>query len=442
MRRAAIPVILVTLAGPAAAQTDGLGPGARAVGRAGAALFGDDAAALWASPASLSRRGEARAVAGAALAADARTVEPGVLARAGAPPAASRAGAGMLPWGGLVAGVGDAVVVGAAVAARARIEVAYPEPGTFATDDRVFYPQRYAGTRLTLARTDAAVGVAVRPLPWLAAGASVGASRVAIEHGLTVWGGDGDAADIGGLDPRLDMALVVAGKSAPVPAATLSAIAAPLDVPLELAASVTFAGATEIQATPSLAASRGAGLVAAAVAPGALARLELPAETIVRGGARLVAGRAAVELDVELHLARGSPAWEMTGVSLVPAGGDAVPLARVPVGAEIGDTVAVRGAAEVSLGLVTLSAGYAHAGGNGATPVWPGGASHTLAAGVEARAGGATVILGVAHAFRPSATTDLAVVAPRRPALALAASPGPASGGTTWVALDVAVELR
>ncbi len=441
MRCAAVPVILVTLAGPAAAQDGGVGPGARAIGRAGAALFGDDAAALWVNPAAIARRGEARAIVGASLADDARTTEPGALAAAGAPPAVSRAGAGMLPWGGVVAGVGGDVVVGAVVAARARVAVAYPEPGAFHTDDRVFYPQRYAGTRLALARTDAALGIAARPFAWLAVGASVGASRVALEHGVTVWGGDQDAADLGALDPRLDMPLVLAGKAAPVPAAMLSVVVAPVDLPLELTASVSFVGATAIQGTPALAGSRGAGLVDAALSPGALARLELPAETTLRGGARFVVGPAALEIDAELHLARGAPAWDVTGVDLVPAGGGPIALGRVPLGADIGDAVAVRGAADVNLGLVTLCAGYAFAGGNGATPVWPGGASHTVGAGAEARAGGVAVILGVAHAFRPAATTGIAVVAPRRPDLALAASPGPASGGTTWVGLDVAMDL-
>jgi hypothetical protein len=438
VRRAAIVVILVTLSGRALAED---APGARAIGRAGAALLRDDAGALLVNPAAIAQRGAVRAILGATLASDARTTEAGALAASGAPPAVSRAGAGVLPWGGLVAGVGDDVVVGAVVAARTRAAVAYPEPGAFQNDDRVFYPQRYAGTKLTFARSEAALGIAVRALPWLALGASLGASRVTLEHGVTVWGGDAEAADLGALDPRLDMPLVLDGRSGPVPAATLSAVAAPPDLPLELTAAVSFSGDASIQATPALQPSRALGLVGASVAPGALARLELPGETIVRGGARVVAGPAAVELDAEVRFARGAPAWDITGVALVPAGGEPVPLRRAPLGADVGTTASVRGAAEVNLGFLTLSAGYAFAGGNGATPVWPGGPSHTVAIGVEARAGGATIVLGVAHAFRPASSTDILVVAPRRPDLALAAAPGAASGGTTSVGLDVAMDV-
>jgi hypothetical protein len=437
VRGAAVLVVVLAAGAPAAAQ-DG-GPGARAIARAGAALFGDDAAALLVNPAAVARRGEWRAIVGAAIAVDARAVDPGALA--GAPRAVSRAGAGLLPWGGLVGGVADGIVVGAVVAARMRIDLAYPVPGAFVTDDRAFYPQRYAGTRLALARTDAALGIAVSPTPWLALGASVGASRTTLEHGVTVWGGDAAVADLGALDPRLDMAFVVSGSSAPAPAATVSAIVAPPDIPVELMLAATFAGAADVDGTPALSPSRAAGLVGATVAPDAVARLALPGGTTVRAGARAFFGPAAVEVDAELRVARGSPAWAVTGVDLVPAGGSPTALAGVPLGADIGTTGSVRGSAEVSLGLLTLCVGAGVAGGGGATPVWPGGPSFGLGAGAEARAGRAVISVGVGHTFRAEAATDLLVVAPRAPAPSIRAAPGPASGGTTVVGLDVAVDL-
>jgi hypothetical protein len=455
VRRAALAIAL-TLA-PTAARADLLDvpAGARATARAGAGLLAtDDATALVFDPAGLARSTALRVVAG--LAAARRTLDftPSAIFATGAAPAvASRAGVALLPWGGVVVGLGERVVVAAAFLPPAEVTLTYPSPPAAFDpmhDDRASYPARYGGGRLHLGRWGGGVGAAVRCTDWLAAGASLLAYRVTLEHEQTLWAGQPAAGlGVGDLSPAYDMTFSASGHDAFVPAAGAGVVIAPLAVPVEIGASVLWSDTAHIAGAPALADSRGAGAATAAVAGSASASLDLPLPTLVRLGARGVLGRVAVSLEGELALLRDAqPAWSVDGVAVMPAGAEAAAVTNVPLGPALTSAWSVRGAVDVQVlrGTLTLVAGggFTRRGATeeSTTPAWPDADTITLALGAEARVAGATVTLGVSQAIRPErdVAATLPVLTPRGPGDARAVA-GRYAGGTTVVALDVELEL-
>jgi hypothetical protein len=428
--------------------------GARAVARAGAAMLADDGGvALLLDPASLARRGAPRVTAGVTVARHGARFTSDAGFSGGVPTVENRAPVTALPWGGAALGIGDRIVAGAVVLPSAHSHHRYPAaPPDFdpARDDRAIFPQRYAGERLRLLRWTAGAGVAVRALPWLAVGAAALVHWTRIDHQRVLWAGPPESAglDLAELSPAYDMRFSASG-SALVPGATVGAVIAPLDWPVEIGLAASFGAAARIAATPRLSDSRGATAgvreVAAVVGPEATAALELPASIVARAGARLVLGRVAVEVDGELAIASGEPAWELAGVAVAAAGQPAIELPRVPLGAVLEDALTVRAAADVEVvpGAVAAIAGYGFAtrrlAAGAQSAVWPDGATHLLALGVEARVAGATVTLGVLHAVRPSrvaADSRIRVLDPRGP-LVVRAATGETSSRATLVALDL-----
>lgn len=435
--------------------------GARAAARAGAGLLSTDGGdALHYNPAGLARRTVLRVQLG--LAAVRRTLrfDAGASFPGGQPPVVeNRAGIALVPWGGLVFGLGDRVVAGVALLAPTSTRLHLPGPETAfttAADDRRLFPHRYAAERLELERLGGSAGAAVRALPWLAVGAAVTLERVRLEHDLMLWAGPPTAGpNLGDLSPAYDMRFSAAA-SGYAPGVSGGLVIAPLDLPFEAGLSVTWSAPAHLSGVPSLAASRGLdpdGSGQPAATPVSAARatadLEVPLPTTLRAGARLLLPRVVVELDGEASLCSGSPAWSLAGLAVAPAGAEPVPVARVPLGPGVENGFAARAAVDVDVvpGTVALLGGYAFVRQRVAegteSPLFPDADAHVLALGIEGRVAGATATLGVLHAFRPA--TDggggLRVIDPRG-TLDTRAAAGSLSSSTTLVALDVEVSFE
>jgi hypothetical protein len=458
VRRAALVAALAQAAAARGDALDGAPGGARSLARAGATLVAvDDGTALAANPAALARRSAPRVSAG--LAASRQTVHfdgAATFATGTPPPVESRAGAALLPWGGVALGLGERWVLAAALLPRAVHDVTYATPpSTFdpAADDRARFPQRYAGDRLLTERWEGGVGGAWRATPWLAVGAAALLTSTAVEHQRTVWGGPADAGPgVGDLGPEYDLRLSARGDGLAAGAA-LGVVVAGLELPVELALAARWRGATTLRGTPALADGR-------VIAPGttprvraaplgdAAARLSLPAEWCVRAGARLLLGRIGVEVDGELALGDAAPGWRLEGLGVDAGdGGAPVPVDGAPLGLELRGGLSLRAAVDVELvpGAVTLVAGAGWSRARvaaGGGPLAAGGDGLLLGGGIEGRVAGATVTLGIAQRLQPARGTDpsVTVIAPRGPG-DVAAAVGEARAGLTAVALDVEVEL-
>ena len=440
------------LAAPAAAHAD---PGAAAVARAGAVVVGgDDATAIARNPAGLARRSSLRLTLGLSL--DQRSVTYGSAESFAAPPpnVEDASDVAIRPWGGAAFGLGDRIVLGAAILAPTTVDFTDPVPAQAydaAHDDREAALGRYAGSHLAMSRWAGGVGAAVRLLPWMAVGAGVLAVRTRVEAARTIWAGPSPATRVADLSPDYDV-LVLAAADGWSPMASAGVVVAPPDLPLELAASVVWRGATSLRGMTAPATSRGAGPTSTPLAAlaGGTATLDLDAETVLRAGVRILGPRLSAELDGELDL-RGTatPAFALGGVAVTRPNGEPAPLSSLALGPTFAESFALRGAVDVQIvpGTLALVGGYAVSGAaasaTSVTPVAPFTMTQTIAGGVEMRVDTARVTLGLAHDFRADRTNspgDARVVAPFV-TLDVPAAAGRTSGGATTVALDVELEL-
>ncbi len=445
MRRVAAAVIFVTTA----ARADALDTpvGARVTGRAGAALLAaDDGSALLGNPANLARRTGTRVQVGlAAIQRGVEFVSNAAFPAGSAPAVENTAGVTLSPWVSVQAGLGSRVVVAAAAFAPSTATVRFPTTYLAydaSRDDRAAFPARYAGTRVELDRRGGGVGAAVRVLPWLAAGVSLLAYRVDARHDRVVWGGPAGPLALGDLSPAYDMNFGVRAHDAFVPGAAAGLVIAPLDLPFELGAAALWTDTARLDGRPTLGTSRGPETAIPVVDPGATASMALAFPAHIRAGARALLPRLALELDFELSPVRDAPpAWTVEGVSYGRDGID-TPVDTVPLGPTPATAWSLRASADVEVvpSEVSLLAGYAFTRSGleraSASPLVPDGDTHTLALGLEARAGGGTVTLAASRTIRPStnlADATLRVVG----APEVRAAAGTLSSSATVVALDV-----
>jgi hypothetical protein len=409
-----VPVIplalLLGLARPAAA--DGLeNQSARAIGRAGAGLVGDDGgAALLASPGGLVRRDVWRMQLGVGLHdrdLDYRAPSPDDL-----PTIEDHGQPTVAPELAIQGPVGRAVV-GAAYLEPGVMTRALPEAleTTSFPDIEADFPHRYAGTALAYRERTFVVGAAIRASDWLGLGASASLTHVRLTERRHVWAGLAGRDDLG--DPRLDLAVTTEGSGLGV-AAAAGALLAPPSLPLELAASVRIAGQTRVRG-PAAASQVGAVIdrpdfpVITLLSPGATATL--PSVLVARAGARWLGERVLVEiggdLAAPLHTAG---AWRITGVQVMDETGAMAEIQSMPVLLDRQTHGAVRAAADVEVvpGFLWLSAGYAYRTRatplRRTTPAFADLGGHTLAAGVEVYGSGMVLSVGYAHTEPTSRT--------------------------------------
>jgi hypothetical protein len=423
---------------PTQARADGIaivGGSPRAIGRAGAAVVGDDGGgALLINPAAMARRDTTRAQVGVSI------VEDDVRWQTdaeGAPLSRGQAGSRLAPIGAVMTAIGDWVLgVGAMTAAVTDHALAQPSDshGALYSD----YDYRYAGIAGSYRRDTLAFGAARRLGDSLALGLAFGASRIKVREHRRIWAGFGGRESIG--DAQSDVDLVLTGRDQLSASAVAGVLYAPDDTQIELGASVAWARRVKLDGSVT---AVGGPPVGPSIdqAAGASATLELRQPVAVRAGGRYVGDRVVAELDGDAWISGAgaeSTAWTVAGVNVVDSSGTSTELKRVPSRISQHTHVALRVAVDVELipGFLWATAGYAMSTlGTPAARLSPsfgdlGG--HTLGLGLEATAAGMTVTLGW------SRTWSLSTAAPTALKLdnPFASGDGPVYSGTYDGSLD------
>jgi hypothetical protein len=401
---------LVLLA-PARGFADGnsiVGGSPRAIGRAGAAVVGDDGGgALLINPAAMARRDTTRAELGGA------TVEDTVdwqRSSIGVPLSVSRAGSRIAPFGAAIAAIGG-WIIGLGATTAAVIDRSLPRPGDVGGDDPgklgMVYDYRYAGIAGSYRRDTVSLGVARRLGDSLALGASVSAARVSVTEHRRFWAARmprEDSTDQGDVDVALS------ATDPFVPSAVIGLLYAPGEVPIEIGASLGWAGALRLdgglQAHSAVSAPE-----VAVDSPHASLRLSQP--LALRAGGRYVGDRVVAELDGDVWLApagSGVAVWGVSGLRVTETGYPAVDLTQVPSRISQRSHLAVRAAVDVAIvpGFLWATGGYAFASRatreSRLSPTFGDLGGHTLGLGLEATAGSVTVTLGWSRTWSPAIT--------------------------------------
>jgi len=402
------------------ALADGVDTGsARAIGRAGAALVGDDGGtALLANPGGLVRRDVWRAQLAVGLHERDlryRARYENTAASDDLPVIEDHSAATAAPELGVQGPVGP-VVVGAAYLEPGEIirELPALSPATGYSGIAIRFPHRYAGTALAYREQTLAVGAAIRAGDWLGLGASVGLTRARLTERRHVWAGMADREQVGA--PVRDIAVATSGSGVALMAAA-GALVAPPSLPVELAASVRITTGPRVRGTA--AASRVGDEATRPPYPSLeldtpAARASLPPVLVARAGARYLGERMIVEVAGDLTAPLGSAGtWRVTGVRITDDTETVAALDSLPLLLDRQTHGAMRVAADVEVvpGFLWLSAGYAYRTRatplRRTTPAFADLGGHTLAAGAEIYGDDLVLSIGYAH----TAPTDRNVTA-------------------------------
>lgn len=398
----ALTLALAVAPGEPAAQSLSLDAiAARTVARAGAGLLSDDLGGAWAhNPAAASRRSGPRALVGVTLVDGDLELSP--FTEEPSPVMINRAGVARAPVAAIALSWGD-TTVGVTFLSAQRVARRFegPPPPLPEEDVQRDFSMRYAGLSGALRRELVMAGVSRRVGRQLALGLSLGAARVALRENRHVWGGL-EPRDVPG-DSSRDVELLTRGVALGVPMATAGVVFVPEEGPLELAAAVSYVGASTVE---GVAVTAPADINSPEVVSDGVATLELPAAWVVRTAARWASARWSLELSGQLELWPASArelAWRLPDTTFIDAGGATASLRRLPSQLSLRSNASLRAAVdrEVIDGLLWL------VGGVGWSPVGtspprlaPGFGDLpglTLAAGVETSAGGVTVAFGVSR---------------------------------------------
>lgn len=399
VHRGCVPLTLI-LAAAAPSRADGIaivGGSPRAIGRAGTSTVGDDGGgALLVNPAAIARRDGTRFQVGVAFTDDSIEWDPDA---AGAPIARDQAGSSTLPLAAIVGSVGS-WVIGASVMTAGVSQRALRDPRDLPRPEDLdaAFEYRYSGIAGAIRRDTLTVGVARRLGDAIAIGISAGASRVQMSETRRLWAGFAGISAVG--DPKRDVEMSFTGADGFVPSAVAGILLAPVDTPMELAASVAWSARAEIEADIAAAGTNG-GPIVRLTDPHASLAFRQP--VTARFGARYVGDRFAFELGGDLWIAPRSASkasWSVDGVRIVDPSTVGVDLVGVPSRLSQRTHGAIRGALDIELipGFLWATTGYAYTvGGTTQSKLSPsfgdlGG--HTVALGIEGTAGGITYTIG------------------------------------------------
>jgi hypothetical protein len=388
------------------ARADGIaivGGSPRAIGRAGAAVVGDDGGgALLINPAAMARRDTTRLEAAVATVEDDLRWQTDA---AGAPVSRGQAGSRLMPLAAVIGAIGH-WVVGAGAMTSAISERSLARPSGDRADLGASFDYRYTGIAGGYRRDTLTVGVARRIGSSLALGVSLGASQVNVTEYRRIWAGFAVRGPVG--DPASDVDLVLEATDRLAASAVAGLLYAP-EAPIELAASVGWARTVTLDGTIHAIGNPPDGPSIVETAP-PRAQLVVRQPLSVRAGGRYVGDRLVLELDGELWLAppgADQASWSVHGVRIVDSSGMSTYLDRVASRISQDTHVAMRVALDVELipGFLWATGGYAHA-----TPATPASrlspsfgdlGGHTLGLGLEATSGDFTVTLGWSRTWSP-----------------------------------------
>lgn len=368
----------------------------RAIGHAGAAVVSDDgAAAPFQCPAAIARRDTRRAqLAGIAI------DDEAALATDDHPRVTDGGGAAVAPLAGAQAALGP-LVIAASFAITEQLDRALAVPADGLPDADVVrrFPHRYAGLDAGWTRRAVAVAAAYRAADWLAIGAALTLAQVDVHERRRLWAGFRGRDPLA--QPGRDVEVALTGGDGLIPGATVGALIAPLDTPLELALGLAWADDVRVDGEVAIRALHDVPTIEAA-APRAHARFGSPLTASI--GVRWLGERWALEGSATwTRYPTGTDAWDIDGVRVVDQSGARATLVGVPTRLPRRDHGALAAALDVEAlpGFVWITAAYRWASPSSPAAqvatvgADPGG--HTLAGGLELSAGSAVITLGVAR---------------------------------------------
>jgi len=281
-----------------------------------------------------------------------------------------------------------------------------PQVGQPAEDVSRLFPHRYGGLELDFRRRVLVVGAATRVGEWLGVGVAAGASDVTIGERRRLWAGfAGRTADEQVGAPAWDVDLAMRASDHFVPLAAGGLLVAPPQLPVEMAAAVTWSADAYPDGDATLIAAGDSAPIIIDTGAGAEVRVASP--TTLRTGLRYLGERVIAEAAADLVWYRDAgklPVWRVHDLAVSDVvSGRVDEIERVPSLAAVRDHAVIRSAVDVEAvpGLLWLTAGYAFstAGTSRAhvSPVWGDTGGHTIAAGVEASWNQTTLTLGYAR---------------------------------------------
>lgn len=385
----------------------------RSIGRAGAGIVGDDGVgALVLNPAGMARREGERAQVGLAFSDD----EISWLAAADAPIARNQSASDFAPYGAAIGSVdigGATWVIGLGAMTSSVTDRQLRSPGDLPPEElENAFEFRYAGIAGAFQRDTVMLGVARRIGDSMAAGVSVGVSRVTISERRSVWAGFDGRDKIG--DPELDVETSFAGTDWFAPSIVGGVLVAPSEAPVELAASVTWTQTVEMDGDVG-ARTASTQMAPSVVASDARSHLRVRQPLTMRAGGRYLGERFVVEVGGDVWIApraASAAAWEVEGVRVIDRSGVVTDLRRVPSRLSMHTHGAFRAAVDAQLigGFLWATGGYAYQTAGVAetrqSPSFGDLGGHTMALGLEGSAGGFTLTLGWSRTWSSARSTD------------------------------------
>jgi len=354
------------------------------------------------------------------LADDDTSIEPTSTA---SPRASDKSGAQALPAIGVAFGLGERWVIGAALGQSIyQRKYTIPQFGQRPEDVERFFPTRYGGLEASSENIAFVVGGAVRAGDWLALAASAGFESAKLETTRMIWAGFSGREPVG--DPAKDLILVLRGNRRFIPRAAIGAFIAPVDVPIEMAASISVRPPTTLEGDAALRSTTSDGAPPAFTAA-QTATLDRPGIAIGGAGIRYLGSRIVIELGAQVtrywrRLAARS--WRLSPLTVTDESGAEGALTRVETLIATRPHFRLSGALDVAVidGFLWLTAGYAYQSAAVADadrgPLLSAPPLHIAALGAEAVWANFVVTLGVSRAFAPrrtvTATTSVTLVNP------------------------------
>jgi hypothetical protein len=406
------PIALI-LAGAsfAAAEPATLEPiSARSIGRAGVGVVSDDGGlATLINPAAIARRGQARLALGLRFSAIETDIDRGEAVTR------DQSGPALGPGLAFAWSPSRRWVVAAAVVETISHRRRYPAPAFDqpAADVAALYPFRYGGLAANGFQLSASAGAAVRATDWLAAGAALRISRIEMLERRSIWAGL-EGRDLVG-SPERDLLLTLSADAPLRAGGAVGLLAAPIDVPIEIAMGAAFDAPVELDGRAELEAMTADG-TAPVPGPEVATSLEVPGRVTLATGLRYLAPRLAIELDARFTGPLGGSArrWQIEGLEVTDESGAVARLDEVPSLLGSGRHFAVQAAAELAAidGFLWITAGYGFQSpalsGRERSPLLLAPPIHRLAAGIEALWSGFTISAGYSRELSPTVSTDFA----------------------------------
>lgn len=406
VRVSLMALALLALAPRAAAEPTPTEPASpRSIGRAGTGLVSDDSAVnLLANPAAIARRGSQRLGLGIRIG-EIDTELTGGSGRV----AVDQSGPALVPNLSYARGLGDRWVIGAAVAGTADHQRVFPAPvfnqPPEDVEDLFFY--RYGGLAGSATQRTLTAGGAVRAAEWLAIGAALRLSTLEVSETRAIWAGFSGREPVG--SAGRDLLLEVDGRTFARPGAALGLLAAPVDVPVEIAAAVSIDLPASLDGDAALRSTTDAGSPPVPGAGGS-ASIKHPARIVAATGVRYLGERWIAEVNGELGFTAGArPRWRLAPIDVTDESGAVGALETVAPLLDVRRQYAVRGAVDVAVvpGFLWATAGYGFTSAAAPTarrnPLLAGPKIHRVAAGVEALWSDFTVTVGYARELSPPA---------------------------------------